>query len=400
MLWRVETSGAEILLPGQAVGFKEVGAEAQFTDLPTLSGVWRLETSRLEDLLPIRRFAPLVISGEGDLSAEGVAFDGAVSDDASLSLLALVTGEHNWITGGGQASISLGPVTLSRNELQPQRLLPALKGLIANVDGGVSGTSTLWWTSERVQGDASIRLDDFGFSSAAARIDGISGDVVFESLFPPATAPGLQLEVASVEAGIALVDGVVKFGLAAGGGVVIEEAAWPFAGGRISLSSGVIEPGEPEQEFELFVDKVDLSAFIQLLALEGASGTGVITGRIPIVVRDGDPIIVGGVLTADGPGQLSYKGEGTDAIGGGQGAIVFQALEDFRYSSLTLSLDGNAQDRLTVKLNLEGANPDLYDGYPFAINVNTEASFAELLRSATLGSNAIDLIRDNGATAQ
>ncbi|MEQ9209659.1 MAG: YdbH domain-containing protein, partial [Pseudomonadales bacterium] len=75
-------------------------------------------------------------------------------------------------------------------------------------------------------------------------------------------------------------------------------------------------------------------------------------------------------------------------------------LEDFQYTGLTLSLEGNAQDRLTLKLNLEGANPGLYDGYPFAININTEASFAELLRSATLGANAIDLIRGKGVTGQ
>ncbi len=397
---QVSVRSADVSLPGQALSLTGADFDVAFDDLLSLAGTWQLTSGRVSDLTGVRRFTPLRVVGDGQVTRDSTGFDLLLSDASTLSLLASVKGSHQTVNGRGSAEVTVGPLIFSPSGLQPQTLLPAFKGLIANVTGSMNATADVGWRPGRVRGDAKARLDDFGFSTETARIEGVRGDLVFDQLFPPRTADGQRLEVGSVEAGLALSDGEVIFSLDGAGGVTVEKAAWPFAGGTISLSSGVIEPGASEQEFELAVEKVDLSAFISLLALDGASGTGVISGRVPITIRDGDPIITGGVLTAGEAGHLSYKGGGTDAVAGGQGALVFQALEDFQYTGLTLSLDGNAQDRLNVRLNLEGANPGLYDGYPFAININTEASFAELLRSATLGANAIDLIRDRGANGQ
>jgi hypothetical protein len=398
--FRLRTNDAQLSLPGQLITLSDADIELDFSDLVSLVGKWQLATAQIADLGQPSRFAPLRVAGDGTLSTENVTFDLLFSDAATHTLLASVEGVHESLGGKGQATAVVGPLIFSKTGLQPQQLVPAFKGLFANVVGSTSATAKLHWRPGDIKGTANVRLDDIGLSTEAARIEGVKGDLEFVSLFPPVTAPGLQLDVGSVDAGVILTDGTVAFGLDAQGSVTVENASWPFAGGVITLTSGAIKPGAPEQAFELAVHKVDLSAFIRLLALDGASGTGVISGQIPIVIRDGNPIITGGVLTASEPGQLSYKGSGTDAIGGGQGAIVFQALEDFQYTGLTLSFDGDAQDRLNVKLNLLGANPDLYDGYPFAININTEASFAELLRSATMGANAIDLIRGRGATGQ
>ena len=397
---QLRTKGADVLLPAQELSLGGADIEIVFDDLVSLAGQWRLTSGRLNDLADVRRFSSLGVVGDGEITADSTSFDLLVSDAATFSLLASVDGTHSAVNGRGSAQVVAGPLIYSPTGLQPQTLLPMLKGLLTNVVGSMSGTANIIWRPGVVRGTADARLDDIGFSTEAARIEGVRGDLAFDELFPPRTAEGQRLDVGSVEAGMVLTDGVVTFSLDGLGGVIVEGASWPFAGGTITLSSGVIEPGASEQAFELAVDEVDLSAFISLLALDGATGTGIISGRIPVTIRDGDPIITGGVLTASEPGQLSYKGGGTDAVGGGQGALVFQALEDFQYTGLTLSLEGNAQDRLTLKLNLEGANPGLYDGYPFAININTEASFAELLRSATLGTNAIDLIRGKGVTDQ
>lgn len=397
---KLRTEGADFSLPAQGLSFGNVDFEIAFDDLVSLAGQWRLTSGRLTDFAEVSRFAPLDIVGDGDVTAASTSFDLLVSDAATFSLLASLKGTHSTVNGRGSAQVVAGPLIYSPAGLQPQALFPMLKGLLTNVVGSMSATADVSWRPGVIRGAADARLDDLGFSTETARIEGVRGDLAFDDLFPPRTAEGQRLDVGSVDAGMVLTDGAVTFSLDGLGGVIVERASWPFAGGTITLSSGVIEPGASEQAFELAVDEVDLSAFITLLALDGASGTGIISGRIPVTIRDGDPIITSGVLTASEPGQLSYKSGGTNAVAGGQGALVFQALEDFQYTGLTLSLEGNAQDRLTLKLNLEGANPGLYDGYPFAININTEASFAELLRSATLGANAIDLIRGKGVTDQ
>ena len=296
--------------------------------------------------------------------------------------------------------MGIGPLVFQSSDLQPQNLVPSLKGLMTNVAGGLRGEGQFRWTPGHLVSDGVLELDDIALTTDVARIEGVNGTLSFDHLLPPVTAPGQSLSIGLVDAGFRLTEGRVAFAIERGGAVQVEQAQWPFAGGVITLSSGLIEPGAGEQELVLDIDGVDLKSLIELLNLEGLSGSGTVTGRVPIVIRDGDPIVVGARLVAGGGGQLSYKGAGTSALEGGQGALLFEALENFRYTSLTVSLDGNAQGRLTLKLNIEGANPELYDGYPFVINVTTEASFAELLRSATLSTRALDLIREGGAVEQ
>lgn len=392
----VEVAGGRIVSPGMNIALSEPQLKVLIADLAALSGSWTLQSARLTDLSPTTKFAPLGLAGDGGLSQAHLSFDLIVSDQKSLTPLASVRGDYRTETGTGSATAALGPLSFRKTGLQPQVLVPSLKGVMTNVAGSVTGVGRFEWAEGRVTSSGRLDLDDLALSTEVARIEGVNGRIVLDSLVPPVTAPGQTLNVGMIDAGFVLADGAVAFAVSKTGAVQLQRAHWPFAGGAISLSSGVIEPGAAEQELELLVEEVDLASFLRVLNLKGASGTGTVSGRVPILITEGDPIITGGRLTTAGPGRLSYKGEGTDGLATGQSALVFQALEDFRYTGLTVSFDGNAQDRLNVRVNLEGANPSVYDGYPFVININTEASFAELFRSATVGTRALELIRDEG----
>ena len=87
------------------------------------------------------------------------------------------------------------------------------------------------------------------------------------------------------------------------------------------------------------------------------------------------------VITARGPGVLRYRAERPPDVLAGQGQgvdLLFTALADFRYESLRASLRGYLDDELTVALQLRGANPELYEGYPIELNVNLEAPILPL----------------------
>ncbi len=394
---KIVARGNEVALPGFAVRAREVALLARFDDFSNVSANWALENAYVEDLSSLPRFKRLRLVGDGTASPQTVQFDLLASDAGSLTLLSSLVGQYDIAKGAGNATAMIGPLSFSERGMQPQQLVPSLVGVLTNVVGSVQGVGRFGFRNGKLSSSATIQLDDIGLSTATARIEGVNGKIAFDNLMPPVTAPGQTLAVKLIDAGFQLMDGTVAFAVSRSGAVQIEKAHWPFAGGSIVLSSGVIEPGTTTQDLVLDVEAVDLGALISLLSLDGVSGSGLVSGRVPLSIRDGDPIITGGRLTTEGPGALSYIGEGTGAIGEGQSALLFKALENFQYTGLTLSLDGNAQDRLNVKLSLQGANPALYDGYPFAININTEASFAELLRSATLGTNALDIIRQNGA---
>lgn len=389
----VEVRDTSIFLPAEALHLGGIAGKLalDFSEAP-FGGSWRLETMEVTDRAALPRFAPVILQGDGSADLNVVEFDLLVVDAGSRSLLASMKGRHSLPAGTGSANFLAGPLLFSPGGLQPQALVPSLKGLLTNVSGSADGRGVLQWRAAELGGSGTFSLFDVGLSTAAARVSGINGTLEFSQLIPLRTAGAQRVDIGLVDAGFALTDGRATFSTGADGAIRVEEAVWPFAGGHISLASGQITPGEREYAFDLSVDGVDLGTFIRVFNLDGASGSGTVHGTVPIVIRDGDPIIQGGLLRTEGPGILSYQNAGTDAVDGGQSSLVFQALRDFHYTDLSLSLDGNAQDRLTVQLNLKGANPDLYDGYPFVINVNTEASFAELLRSGTVGMRALEVI--------
>ena len=83
-----------------------------------------------------------------------------------------------------------------------------------------------------------------------------------------------------------------------------------------------------------------------------------------------------------------------------QTKLLTDALKNFHYTALSGGLSGSASGEVVLRLSLRGSNPDLYDGYPFAINVNVEGSLADLFRRGTVGFRPLELIRqhlDTGA---
>ena len=72
------------------------------------------------------------------------------------------------------------------------------------------------------------------------------------------------------------------------------------------------------------------------------------------------------------------------------------ALEDFHYDSLVLSIDGETGGDLTARIEIDGANPDLYDGWPIDLNVDVSGELAEVLRSGlrsmSIGGRSRDII--------
>ena len=80
-------------------------------------------------------------------------------------------------------------------------------------------------------------------------------------------------------------------------------------------------------------------------------------------------------VAARGPGQLSYS-SGAPAAN-----IGLQALENFNYQSLSGTLDYGSDGGYTIGVELLGANPDLYGGYPIRFKLNLGGAMPALFRS-------------------
>ena len=120
---------------------------------------------------------------------------------------------------------------------------------------------------------------------------------------------------------------------------------------------------------------------------------------MPIAIRNGDPVLLDGAIASKEEGLIVYRGAGADAVSSEQTKLLTDALRNFHYTDLEGGLSGNANGDVTLRLNLRGANPDLYDGYPFAINVKLEGSLADILRRGTVGFRPLELIKEQSNTA-
>ncbi|MGK2740519.1 intermembrane phospholipid transport protein YdbH family protein [Tepidicaulis sp. LMO-SS28] len=401
-----QASGGEVTLTGPGLVISALEAEGSL-HVPFAAGEPAIAEAvfsalRLTDAASPKRFADMGLAGRAALAENAVRFDGKVQSAAPLPRRhaeAVLVLSHNLTSGRGEAALDLDGMTFEEGALEAVALAPILKGMVTRVTGTLAGKAVFAWTPQGTGSRGTLSLSKAGFSTAAARIEGISGPLAFSSLLPPVTKGVQTLEVGRISAGLEFLNGSLSFETEASGAVHVHRASWPYAGGQVSLAETRIVPGAAEQLYKLEVTEVDLSAFLEELAIDGVSGEGTLNGRIPVLVRGGDVLVEDGRLEAAGPGVLAYKGSVSEAETGGQSDLVFKALSNFHYTSLAMTLEGNALDTLTLGLFIEGANPDLYDGYPFKINIRTEAAFADLIQRGTIGFRAMDVIREEGSNA-
>ena len=132
---------------------------------------------------------------------------------------------------------------------------------------------------------------------------------------------------------------------------------------------------------------MDVAVLFDLLAVEGLSGSGELSGSIPIR-RNGDIVTVADArLEALGPGVLRFRSDAARqalASGGEYVDLVIQALEDFRYETLVLTGNLDQDGETTMRLEILGHNPEVLEGHPFQLNINLTGNSSQILEAVVL----------------
>ncbi|NWG47324.1 MAG: YdbH domain-containing protein [Alphaproteobacteria bacterium] len=393
-----ETEGGQMrALPDLAVlSPLALTATLSGTGSAILSGTLTVPRLGVADLARPARYAPVLAAGTAQIEAGQARFSGTL--EAEGRRLGDFSGRHALKTGKGAADITLADLVFTPNGLQPQTLVPALRGLVAEVAGRAGGSAHADWGGGRLSTRGAFSLAGIEFLSYLAPVEGLDADIRLKSLLPPLTE-GLQTaRVARIDGPVPLENGEIVFALEPDAMLALDRAIWPFAGGEVGVRDARLSfaPDTVERDVVFRADGLDLAEVLPLLRLPGLSGSGRLDGRVPVVVRPDGARIVDGRLTGRSPpgGILSYRGEGAAAAEAGneQTSLLFRALDNFEWEELALTLDGAVDGRLDVGVELLGANPSVYDGYPFKIRIRTSGAFAELLREGTVGFRVQDLI--------
>jgi len=407
-------------------------------DLTDIAGRWTFADGRLaldgalrvSDTAPDPRFNPLAGRDVHLTMADGhIEATGQLVHPARDIRVAAVTIRHDLSSGIGKADFAVDGLRFG-HAIQPDDLTPLALGVVANVEGVVEGVGQIRWTGTQVTSDGQFSTRDMALAAAFGPVQGLTTTIRFADLLGMRTEPGQLVTLRSVNAGIEVNDGAIRYALLSNEQARIESGQWPFAGGTLELLPATLDLDSRKPRALTFrVVGLDAGAFINTLELDNISATGTFDGLLPMIFDQSGGRIEGGVLiarqqgdaarilsTTQGlsvpcdstrqAGNLSYVGDVSNAEMNMFGKLAFDALKNLRYRCLVVFLDGALDGEFVTRVSVNGINQGTEEarksfiarpflGLPFIFNVRIEAPFRGLINTAAGLTDPSLLIRSN-----
>ena len=331
-----------------------------------------------------RMFEAVRFSGQASVSRDGLDFS-AVTRLTSPDLeLVTLSGRHDFRSGHGKARIAPARLQFRPRGFQPSDLSARLRGP-ANVSGQVEVSGEALWSSDDFNLSLSTELQGVGFAIASAGVfEDVSGRIEISDLFEMRSPPGQTIRIGKVTFGVPFEDGDIRFQLLDFDTLRLEAAQFPFAAGAIVVRPMDYEFGADRNLIVAEADRWDLTEMVRLFGVPDLEVEGVLSGTIPLSFTTGSARVEDAVLEASGEGGvIRYTGEAGQAAGDADpnARLVFEALEDFRYSRLRVGLMGDITGRITLSLGLLGKNPGVLGGTDFDLNIGVESELMNLIQS-------------------
>ncbi|MEP2495047.1 MAG: YdbH domain-containing protein, partial [Parasphingorhabdus sp.] len=302
---------------------------------------------------------------------------------------------HTLNTSEGRALIDVQSL-LFNERLQPEQLTPLTLGVIANVQGEISGTGRIDWddSEDGIKSTGTFRTNGMSLAAAFGPVTGLSGEISFSDLLSLETAPGQSVTLSEVNPGVAVFNGKIRYRLLPDYQVEVEGGEWPFAGGKLYLEPTILDLSEEaERRLQFTVEGIDAAQFLTQFDFENMTATGVFDGKLPMVFDQDGGRIVGGYLVArEGGGSLAYVGALTYEDMGAMTNFAFNALKSIKYRSLTIGMDGDIAGEIITEVKFAGLQQgdDASRNFitkqlariPMEFNVRIQAPFMQLMSSA------------------
>ena len=381
------------------------GARGKIRHVPLLlenaAGRWSLSggiataqaAGTLLDDAQVDRFMPLQANAIDIRYRDSIlSMTGLLHEPSSKREVAKVAVTHRFGSGSGEATLTTRGLVFD-DSLQPDMLTPLALGVIANVHGQIDGTGHIMWNNRGVSSSGEYRTDGANLAAAFGPVTGLAGTIRFSDLLGLQTAPGQEVRLGSVNPGIAVTDGVVRYQLLPDNKVHIEGGRWPLAGGELVLLPTTLDMGVEKARYLTFeMHGLDAAKFLNQMDFENLNATGMFDGQLPMVFdADGGRIMNGTLVSREGGGTIAYVGELTYKDLSPYGNFAFNALKSIRYQSLTIVMNGEIDGEIITDVRFsglqqgEGAKQNYITRQlaklPIQFNVKITAPFMQLLSS-------------------
>ena len=340
-----------------------------------------LQIARLAHLSDTPWVQPAAAAVELDWADGAVGF-GVSADLAVGGLTATLRGRHDVAASAGVVEIDVPTVRFAADGLQPVDLFPLAGQALKRVQGAIAVAGRVSWSGGTVASALDIALNAVGFAAGAAEVSGLTGGITLDGLIPPTTPPDQHLTVNIAVGRMAPMPVDLSLQLRPDGSVHVSTLTVAFADGFLRANDITFDPATRTADLVLTIDGVDMAQIAAPVSLPGLEAEGRLDGTLPLRLAEGAVGVVGGALASRGPGVLRYSGQGLperlaareDTVG-----LALQALSDFRYERLAISVDKALAGPGSAILRVEGANPAVLEGYPFVFNIDLSTDFNRLV---------------------
>lgn len=301
---------------------------------------------------------------------------------------------HDLKSGSGSADLAVPGIEFAEKGLQPDDLTRLTVGVVANVVGTVTGEGRIRWNAQGVTSDGVFRTGNTDLAAALGPVTGIATEIRFTDLLNLQSAPGQVATIKTINTGIVVSDGVIRYQTLPDARVSVESGRWPFAGGSLVLEPTLLDFSEArERRMTLSVTGMEAAKFLTQFEFDNLNATGTFDGRMPMVFDvDGGRIEDGRLTVRPGGGTIAYMGEVSKEDLGVWGNLAFQALRSLRYRDLELVMNGPLSGEMVTDLRFAGVGQgagakrnfilDRLQRLPFVFNVRIRAPFRGLFDSA------------------
>lgn len=398
-------AGGDAIIGKVPVGIRESAGKWDFR-----RGILALNGSGTAyDLNENPRFYPLKTSDlVFRLANDQVSATATLNAEVDGSPVTKVTIDHRLSSGTGGAVLDVPGIAFQRGRLQPEHLTRLTEGVIALVNGSVTGQGRINWSGDgSVSSSGEFTTQDMDLAAAFGPVEGLSTTVNFTDLLAMETAPNQVVSVRSLNPGIEVLNGEIRYQLLRDQLVKVERGEWPFMGGTLILEETILNFAKPTAKRLTFtVVGLDANQFVGSMQFDDLQATGIFDGALPMIFDEDGGRIVGGRLESRDPGgTLSYEGAINKANLGFFGGLAFDALKSLRYQNMVIRLDGDLAGEFATRITVDQVGlanatgtqrflKGIVKKIPFKFNVSIKGPFRSLIATAKSIRDPRVMIRD------
>lgn len=380
---KAQTQGGRVHV--SPMGLELIDFEGDATLARGASSEAKLEVRKVLSTRAPPLWTPLQLDVDASQTARAdpLRFEAILSDALGTFILE-ISGEQRE-AGVGEAAWTLHPVRFIPDATEIADLSPWMAIWVRELTGRVAFEGSTQWGAAGLQSQGLLSLDDLALSLNETSISGLDSQIDLASLWPLRTAGRQRIEIALIDAGVPLTDGEILFQLQPGPALVVHELRFQMVGGQIMAEPFRVGLSAPlPLRVALRAQQVELSQIFEVSGIGGLRGQGRLSGEIPLVLSPEGLRLEGGRLDTRGDGQLRYTPEEMPAFLRGDGLrrrMLREALQDYRYETLALSVSGEIAGEQKVRLTARGRNPSFLDGHPVELDVSIDGPLASVLRN-------------------